>query len=190
MVKRYNIIYCDVPWSYQNWTDKKNGAAKSHYQGMSVDELCGLPINEIAADNCALFFWITHPKNAEGCHIPIFKAWGFRPVSTAFTWVKTTKAGKPYTGIGFYTRGDSELCLLGIKGSMKVISKKVKQTIISPRGKHSAKPNDETRKRILELFGDLPRIELFARPPLITGWDMLGLEIDGKDIRDALKGII
>lgn len=190
MGKKYNIIYCDAPWQYQNWTAKKNGAAKAHYNGLTTEELCALPVKDIAADNCALFFWITHPKMVEGCHLPIFDAWGFRPISTAFTWVKTNANGSPYMGIGFYTRGDSELCLLGIKGSMKVLSKRIRQTIISPRMKHSAKPNIIVRSKITELFGNLPRIELFARPPIVEGWDMLGNEIDQKDIRDSLKEII
>lgn len=187
MTAKYDIIYMDPPWRYRNWTDKVNGAAKSHYDVFTVDQLAALRVGELAAENCALFMWITHPKMVEGHHCVLFDAWGFRAVSTAFNWVKTNRDGSPYMGIGFYTRGDSELCLLGIKGSMKRANKDVRQTITSPRLRHSAKPNDEVRSRITRLFGDgLRCIELFARPPVPDGWDALGYEIDGRDIREIL----
>jgi N6-adenosine-specific RNA methylase IME4 len=184
-----SIILADPPWQYAQFSEKKNGAAKAHFNGMSTDELCNLPIKNITDTNCALFLWITGPKIVEGCHTAIFEAWGFRPVSLAFTWIKTKQDGNARMGIGFYTRSNSELCLLGIKGKMKVKSHKVMQTIISPVIKpHSSKP-PIVRDKIIELFGDLPRVELFARPPIVDGWTMIGNEINGKDIRDALKDL-
>ena len=65
-------------------------------------------------------------------------------------------------GLGYWTRSNAEICLLATKGNPKRISKSVKQLIISPLQEHSKKPN-ETRERIVELMGDIPRIELFAR---------------------------
>jgi len=80
-----------------------------------------------------------------------------------------------FFGIGSYTRSNAEVCLLGIKGKMKVISHKVSSAILSPIREHSRKP-DEARERIVELFGDLPRIELFARQKF-DGWDVWGNEV-------------
>jgi len=87
-----------------------------------------------------------------------------------------------------------ELCLLGIKGKIKPITNKISQVIIAPRGNHSAKP-PEVRNKIVELFGDLPRIELFARKPdgelfenkSFKNWDCIGNEVDGKDIRQTIE---
>jgi len=190
MPTKYSIIYIDPPYKFQNWTEKKNGSPVQHYSPLTNEEIQNLKIGEISEKNAAIFLWMPSVKIIEGLHVKFFESWDFRPVSVAFVWRKLYKSGKPYTGIGFWTRNDSEFCLLGIKGRMDRKSTKVLQTIESPVVRpHSTKP-PIVRDKIIELLGDLPRIELFARPPLITGWDMLGLEIDGKDIRDALKEII
>lgn len=188
----YKIIYVDAPWKYRNWSAKKHGAARAHYEGLSIEELCALPVGDLAADNCALFLWITHPKMVEGLHVRIFEAWGFRGVSTAFVWVKTNRDGSPYMGVGFYTRGDSELCLLGLRGKMQRLDNKVRQTFMAPRTRHSAKPNEQVRDRIQRLFGSFPgqQLELFARPPVPEGWDAMGYEVDGEDVRKSLPKLV
>jgi len=189
MGKKYNIIYADPPWEYQNWTDKKNGAVKSHYKTLSVEDICKLPVGALAEENCALFLWATFPKLKEA--IQSMEAWGFRYISCAFTWNKTYADGHPYCGLGFYTRSGSEICLFGLRGKApERKSHSVRQIITAPVIKpHSSKP-PIVRDKIIELFGDLPRIELFARPTVPVGWDAVGFEIDGKDINDALSEII
>jgi site-specific DNA-methyltransferase (adenine-specific) len=200
--KKYNVLLCDPPWAYANWSDKAHGAARAWYDCLKLDELKLLPVGDLAADNCALFLWTTGPKLAEGAHLPLMWAWGFRSVTMAFSWVKTTKAGGPYCGLGFYTRSATEHCLLGIKGDAEEIawqqdedstdycmlgikgkmarqSASVRQLITAPRRLHSQKP-DEQYERIEELFGDVPRIELFARAHNRPGWDTWGLEKDEK----------
>ena len=98
-----------------------------------------------------------------------------------FSWIKLNpKNLQPFFGVGFYTKSNCEVCLLGIKGRMKPISNKISSAVLSPRREHSRKP-DEIRDRIVELFGDLPRIELFAREK-VPGWDAWGNEIES-DIR-------
>lgn len=87
-------------------------------------------------------------------------------------------------GLGFWTRSNSEVCLLGVKGKPKRVSKSVKQICDARVMEHSRKP-DEIRERIVKLCGDVPRIELFARSRH-DGWDCLGDEIDGKDIKEAI----
>ena len=186
-MKKYSIIYTDFPWYYN---DRRNthtrfcGGAMSHYPVMRMEEIKALNLGAIANDNCALFLWCTFPQLDE--QIKLFSHWGFKYVTQAFTWIKTnTKNGKPFFGIGYYTKSNAEVCLLGIRGKMKPVSNSVSSVIIAPRERHSKKP-DIVREKIVELFGDLPRIELFARPPLPTGWDCLGNDIDGTDIRSIL----
>ena len=105
------------------------------------------------------------------------KRWGFKyKKQVAFTWVKQNKKSDGYfTGMGYYTRCNPEQCLLATKGKLKRISKSVRQLIVSRLEQHSKKPND-IRNRIVELCGDLPRIELFARQRT-DGWDCWGNEV-------------
>ncbi len=141
---------------------------------MKFDEIAALPIQEIAAENSVLFLWVTFPNLEEG--IELFKKWGYDYRTLGFSWIKTNpKSGKPFFGIGYYAKSNCEVCLMGIKGKMTPISNKVSSCVISPRRRHSQKP-DEVRERIVELFGDLPRIELFAREQA-DGWDCLGNEV-------------
>jgi N6-adenosine-specific RNA methylase IME4 len=188
MGKRYSIILSDVPHSYQNWSEKKNGAAKSHYKCLSTADLCALPVEKIAEDNSVLLFWTGFPKLIES--LEIIKAWGFEYKTTAFVWNKTYADGHPYCGLGFYTRSGSEACLLATRGKpLKRMSHGVRQIISAPVKKpHSSKPYI-VRDKIVELFGEQTRIELFARE-CMPGWYAIGNEIDGKDIRDSLNGII
>lgn len=170
--KKYKIIYADPPWQYDR--NKVQGAAEAHYPCMSLDELCSLPIANIADDDCVLFLWATYPKLKEA--LKVIEAWGFDYKSVGFVWVKQNKSGNGYFfGLGFWTRGNSEICLLATKGHPRRISNRVFQLIFSPLRTHSQKP-DETRHRIVQLMGDLPRIELFARQEA-DGWDCWGNEI-------------
>ena len=115
---------------------------------------------------------------------PLWKA-GALPIN----WVKRNKKKDTYfMGLGFWTRSNSEVCLIGTKGHPKRVSKAVPQVCDARVMEHSRKPS-EIRDRIVELCGDVPRIELFARET-VKGWDCLGDEIDGEDIRDALVEVI
>lgn len=174
----YSIIYADPPWRYT--AKKVQGAAEKHYPTMSIDELCALPVAEIAAPDSALFMWATFPQLPEA--LRLIKAWGFNYKSVAFVWLKKNrKADSWFYGLGFWTRGNAEICLLATRGHPKRQAADVHQFIFSPIEAHSKKP-DETRDKILSLMGDLPRVELFARqtPP---GWDVWGNEVE-PTIRD------
>lgn len=171
-MKRYNIILADPPWKY--WGGIKRGAASGHYPVMPLEEICTLPVSKFAAENCALFLWVTFPK-LEEC-FEVIKAWGFTYRTVAFVWVKLTKkSGDWFTGLGWWTRSNAEICLLATKGRPQRLSKSVRQLIVSPVEQHSKKP-DITRDRIVELMGDLPRLELFARQKA-AGWDVWGNEV-------------
>ena len=150
------------------------GNPANHYPVMTVEEICELPVPKFAADNCVLFMWATFPKLKEA--FEVIKAWGFKYSTVAFVWVKKNKKSDSwFMGMGWWTRNNAEVCLVATRGHPKRISRKVHQLIISPVEEHSKKP-DITRDKIIELMGDLPRVELFARqaPP---GWDVWGNEV-------------
>lgn len=172
--KQYNIIYADPPWKYNQRNNKKTkfgGGVHAHYPTMSMEEIEKLPIEKLAGENCALFLWTTFPYLDK--QIQLFEKWGFRYTTLGFSWIKTNaKNGAPFFGVGYYAKSNCEICLLGIKGKMKPISNKISSCVISPREAHSKKPC-EIRDRIVSLFGDLPRIELFARESA-AGWDAWG----------------
>lgn len=171
--KKYNIIYADPPWRYE--IRKGQGVAEDHYATMSIQEICELPVQELAAQDCVLFLWVTFPQLPEA--FKVIKAWGFDYKTVAFVWIKQNKTGKGYFfGLGYWTRSNAEICLFAVRGKPKRVSKKVFQLIVSPLQEHSRKP-EEARERILELMGDLPRVELFARRES-PGWDIWGNEVE------------
>ena len=149
------------------WVGKK-------YKCMDKLSIGNLPINEIADKDCILFLWVTMPSLIEG--LALIEKWGFKYKTVAFTWVKKNKkADSLFWGMGFWTRANTELCLLATKGSPKRVSASVHSVIYSPIREHSRKP-DEARDKIVQLMGDIPRIELFARQK-VEGWDCWGDEV-------------
>lgn len=186
---KFNIIYADPPWFYNarnNPNTKFSRGVYSHYDTMTTEQICKIPVSQIADTNCALILWVTFPRLKDG--MAVMEAWGFRYVTVAFNWFKTDKKENPFFGVGYYTKSNSEIALLGIKGKMKPISNYVSQVVVSNRQEHSKKP-EIVRDKLVELFGDLPRIELFARNA-VDGWKCLGNEIDRTDIFKSVKGVI
>lgn len=150
-------------------------SAESHYPTMRLEDIQNLPINSIADKDCALFMWTTIPLLKDS--FSVLESWGFEYKTVAFVWIKQNKKSDSlFWGLGYWTRANAELCILATKGHPKRKSAKVHQVIMSKIEEHSKKP-DETRSRIVELMGDLPRIELFARQKA-DGWDAWGNEID------------
>ena len=188
MEKKYKIIYADPPWQYRVYSQKGQGrSAENHYHTMNIKDIMALPVDKIADKDCILFLWITFPCLKEG--IEVMERWGFKYKTCGFNWVKRNKKKNTYfMGLGFWTRSNSEVCLIGTKGQPKRVSKSVPQICDARIMEHSRKPA-EIRERIVELCGELPRIELFARDK-VKGWDSLGDEMDGKDIREALREVI
>lgn len=174
---KYDIIYADPPWRFKVWS-RKTGlerSADSHYQTMTKTDIEILPIPNIASKNAVLFLWVTYPCLEQG--LELIKKWGFTYKTCGFSWVKLNKKSKtPFVGMGYYTRANNEICLLATKGKpLKRISRAVQQLVMTPIEEHSKKP-PLVRERIVQLFGDLPRIELFARQHA-DGWDCWGNEV-------------
>lgn len=171
--KKYGVIYADPPWQYRD--RKCNGNAEDHYPTMTLEEICNLPVRDITADNCVLFLWATYPLIKEA--MQVIDAWGFEYKTIGFQWVKQNRSGNGYFfGLGRWTRGNTEPCLIAVKGKPQRQSNSVSQLIFAPLRAHSQKP-DIVRDKIRELMGGLSYIELFARNTT-PGWDVWGNETE------------
>jgi len=172
---KYSIIYADPPWSYKDKALSGNRGACCKYPTMSISDIKKLPISKLSDNNCILFMWVTMPKLNECFNV--IKSWGFEYKTCAFVWIKKNKnINTNFMGMGRWTRANAELCLLATKGKPQRVSASVHSVIESPIERHSKKP-DVVRKKIIQLCGDLPRIELFARQKT-QGWDIWGNEVE------------
>ena len=176
-MKKYEIIFCDPPWKFNNKNtggSMKSGASNK-YKVMTLDEMKLLPISDIASDNCVLFMWWVGSQPQEA--IDLVDAWGFSlKTMTGFVWVKRTKLWKMFFGMGHWTRAGAECCLIATKGKPKRLSASIRSVIEAVSDVHSKKPNIFADK-IVELCGDLPRLEMFARDKK-NGWDTWGDEVE------------
>ena len=178
---KYQIIYADPPWKFgsKSYQDSGRDMLKledTQYKTMTVSDLKRLPIQGITHDDCALFLWTTdaHIKEA----IETIEAWGFKYKTIAFVWLKKYESGSYVYNFAPWTMKSHEICLLGTKGVLGKYKKanNIKGLVEAVRTKHSKKPQ-EVRENIERLFGDLPRIELFARER-VEGWDVWGNEVE------------
>jgi len=173
--KKYNVIYADPPWTFKTYSDKgKDRSPENHYNVMSLKDICNLPISKIANDNSVLLMWVVDPLLDKA--FEVINAWGFKYKTVGFTWAKTNKKSMGFfTGLGYWTRGNPEMCLLATKGKPKRLSKSVPQLVVEQRREHSRKP-DIMYKHIENLL-EGPYIELFARTQR-SGWDSWGNQTD------------
>ena len=161
----YGVILTDPPWHFRTWSSK--GAGRSPvYDTMTFEQLAELPVAASAAPDCALFMWAvdSHLQTA----FDLIEAWGFTYKTIGFIWVK------PSIGMGYWTRKQAEICLLGTRGKPKRLNAGISQVIKAPRREHSRKP-DETYRCIEELVAG-PYLEMFARQKR-DGWASWGNEV-------------
>ena len=175
--KKYNIIYADPAWTFKNYNNEKsNSNADHHYNCMSLSDIKKLPVKDLASKDCVLFMWCTDPLLNK--QIEVISSWGFEYKTVGFYWIKENKNKKNSTywkGTGYWTRCNPEICLLATKGKPRRVGFNVDKLVFAERDKHSKKPSI-IRNKILELCGDMPRIELFARQK-VDGWDCWGNEV-------------
>lgn len=172
----YGAILADPPWAFKTWSSRglTFRAAEHYYDTQDEHWLRALPVGNLAAVDCVLFLWVVDSHLDVG--INLMRRWGFEYKTRAFVWVKTCKSdpSKPRMGMGFWTRKESELCIMGTRGRPRRLSKGVRQIVMEPRREHSRKP-DCVRDRIEALVGG-PYLELFARQR-VAGWDAWGDEV-------------
>jgi N6-adenosine-specific RNA methylase IME4 len=177
----FGAILADPPWSFKAWSGKGTArSADNHYSTMSMSDLAGLPIRRLAAEDCALFVWCVWPSINDALEI-IKDGWGFTYKTCAFCWMKAdpyrlfADDATPFAGMGYWTRANSEVCLLATRGKPKRLNADVRQGIIAPRREHSRKP-DGVHQRIERLVAG-PYLELFARQKR-PGWTVWGNQTD------------
>jgi N6-adenosine-specific RNA methylase IME4 len=179
----FGAILADPPWRYEVWSEgsQKSRLASAHYDVLTTKQIAELPVAQLAADDCVLFIWITWPQLLDS--IKIIEAWGFKYKTCAFAWIKAHANQVEMfrddldgqLGMGYWTRANSEVCLLATKGKPKRLSASVRQAIIAPRKEHSRKP-DGIHERIERLVAG-PYLELFARQER-EGWTVWGNQTD------------
>lgn len=158
---KYEVIYADPPWLYNDTLGGNAKMGAMPYPCMKQEDIFKLPVKELAAKDAILFMWATMPKLQEA--LDTIKAWGFTYKTCAFCWVKQNpKSGGIFAGLGRWVQGNAELCLLATKGHPHRESKSVKQIVLAPRGRHSEKPA-EVRSRIVELAGGESILSSFLR---------------------------
>lgn len=180
--QKFGVIYADPPWAFKVRSDKgMDRSAEQHYSTMSLADIKALPVERVAAPDCALLMWVTDPFLEQG--LEVMNAWGFTFKTVGFLWAKLRrKAGEDalasdassyHVGMGYYTRANPEICLLGTRGRPQRLHKDVRRLIVAPVREHSRKP-DETHDRVERLFPG-PYLELFARQTR-PGWSVWGNE--------------
>ncbi len=209
---KFDILYLDAPWKYDNGKSANPAWGGKEYACMSDKELANIPFADIANKDALMFCWLTMPRLLQG--LELMRHWGFVPSTCGFVWVKLNKASKGiwdasmmlsdddlrandglwldggvYSGLGSYTCGNVELCYIGKRGkALTRSSKSVKQVVFAPLGRHSAKPV-EVAKRIDILYGpEYKRVEFFARnKPWNDHWTATGFQYDDMDVTDFIK---
>lgn len=184
----YRAILADPPWHFKFWWgghEKRKPAGRRRdeigppYDTMKEDALCELSVSQLAAEDCVLFLWTCWPVVEQSFRV--IDAWGFTYKTCAFSWMKAdpyrlfADDKTPFAGMGYWTRANTEPCLLATRGKPKRLNADVRQGIIAPRREHSRKP-DCVHERIERLVAG-PYLELFARQRR-PGWDCWGNETD------------
>jgi len=178
--KRFGVLYADPPWTFKARSEKGEGrSAKRHYKTMKLKDICNIHASSVAKKDCVLLIWATMPNLLDA--LKVIEAWGFTYKTVAFVWMKQNKntpqlfydANDIFSGMGYWTRSNCELCLLATRGNPKRKDRDVAQAIFSPVREHSRKPADVYGR--IERLVDGPYLELFARTTR-NGWTAWGRE--------------
>lgn len=186
----FGAVYADPPWRFETYNEKGRGRSPDwrrfkgspvrHYETAGTDSIAALPVADLCADDAALFIWVSWPMLEDA--LRLIDAWGFKYKTCGFSWIKA-HAGQVellqddlpvQIGCGYWTRANSEVCLLATRGKPKRLNADVRQGIIEPRREHSRKP-DCVYDRIERLVAG-PYVELFARTTR-KGWSSWGNEV-------------
>jgi N6-adenosine-specific RNA methylase IME4 len=184
---KFKIIVCDSPWEYSNIRTGGSliSGSDAHYETLSLQDLCNLPVKQIADKNSVLFLWVTTPLKYEIAQSGLVEKWGYH-YKTSIYWRKIMSLG-----LGFNFRGQVEECWMCTRGKVKPFRTQFPNVIQSKVRKHSQKPEEffQMIEPSLERFNLNPRLEMFARI-IRPGWYAIGNEISNNDIRVDLKNLI
>jgi N6-adenosine-specific RNA methylase IME4 len=176
--RKYPIILADPPWSYEHPPFSESRKIENHYPTMPLEEICALPVTQLATENALLFIW-TPPPILEQC-FQVIRGWGFE-YRTGFVWAKDK------IGMGMYLRQQHEHLLICRRGEIPLPPPNARppSVISAPRREHSRKP-DEAYELIEQMYPELPKIELFAREKR-KGWDVWGNEVAAEPESESLE---
>ena len=170
----YDVILADPPWK-QTFPNTRNGVVPDDYGLMTTKDICNLSIP--AAEDAVIFLWACWPKLYDAMRV--IEAWGFEYKTLGWVWIKANKSGFGFfTGMGYYTRANSEPCFIATKGKpSRVANKGIQSLIYAPVREHSRKP-DEQYVKIEKLYPKANYLEMFARRQR-QGWSVFGNEVEG-----------
>lgn len=176
----FNAVIADPPWEFEIWSVKGN--AKTSYDLLSLDDICSIPVQDIATKDSVLFLWSTNPKLKEA--LQVIDAWGFN-YRTKFPWIKTTENHQLEYGIGYWVRGISEDIMIATRGKISAPRLEGFLGLIGPNIEHSRKPQDI--HYLAESTTPGPHLEIFGRYQR-PGWVVFGNDNRGlqpPDIRPS-----
>lgn len=174
----FGTILADPPWQFQNRTGKIAPEHKrlSRYGTMTLDEICAIPVAEMAADPAHLYLWVPNALLPDG--LRVMEAWGFRYVSN-IVWHKVRKdGGSDGRGVGFYFRNVTELLLFGVRGkNARTLDPGRSQVnmLQTRKREHSRKPDEQYD--LIESCSRGPYLEIFSRGKR-PGWTVIGDQAD------------
>lgn len=177
----YDIAVIDPPWSWAAWG--RNQTREAPYPVLTTSDIGALRVGNIMAPDSVLMVWVIDSMLPQA--LQCIEQWGYTYKTVGFYWTKVKPSGKEHIGLGYYTRSNPEQCWIATRGKgLARSSRSVRRWLHAPCGDHSEKP-DVFYRKVEELFGPQKRVDIFARKPR-EGWDVIGNEIDGKDIREVL----
>jgi len=156
----YDVVVLDPPWNYGTEYNPDTRRVASPYPEMSVEEIKNLTLP--TTENCVLWLWTTNAFMHDAFHI--LEAWGFQP-KTILTWVKNR------IGVGEWLRGQTEHCILAVKGQPTISLKSQSTVLHAPNKGHSEKPTE-----FYDFVDSLCvgwKLDYFARKKR-EGWHVLG----------------
>jgi N6-adenosine-specific RNA methylase IME4 len=176
--QHFGAVYVDPPWSFTTWSKtRQTRAASNHYAVMSLDDIKALPVADLAAPDCVLFMWAINSMLPQA--LDVIEAWGFTYKTVAFTWAKRTPSDSGWHfGLGYWTRQNTESCLLATRGKPKRRDCGVRELVVGERREHSRKPDAVAHS--IERLVDGPYLELFARETRPT-WSAWGNQVEHFD---------
>lgn len=160
----YDVIVIDPPWEIAGEYDPDGRRIASPYPTMSLEQIKAVELP--TSENCILWLWVTNLNMHDGFHL--LEHWGFE-FKNILTWAKSNGFG-----IGNWLRGQTEHCLLAIKGKPVFEGQSSSTLLEAPRTSHSTKPDAfyELVERIC--FGR--KLDYFSRKARL-GWDSYGDEL-------------
>lgn len=190
VIKKYDVIYADPPWSYENKkTGRTNGdqpegsGAHTKYDLMTLKDICSLPVKQMSNKNAVLFLWATVPLMPEA--FKVIESWGFK-YKTMLTWRKVMSLG-----MGYWFRGQCEHLIFATKGNVKAFRMQKTNFYQSKAGKHYQKPHyfrELINESVLNSFDKPKKLELFARDrnDLFPNYEYSGWDVYGNDCQNSI----